>query len=270
MSYDWRMNPYKCLACETRLQDCRCCDTGAPTLPFVVVIEGCGTFQGRYEFDATRYRDPDTLPAGVTYPATDPCGVFWGTLSAGEGCTAGGSTWSGSLGLLSWCDGTDAAIPWHVEIYCFDDDADEYVSQGEATVTSYECRCDGPRFAFTLPTLDCCCDGTTGPPCGECVDALPGTLVATCGSNSVTLTWNGTTAWVGTSSSFCGVTNATITLTIASVDPSCTFDLNITGDCSPVSQAGNTGPISCNPLLISFSSGYQDCDGVDKTVTITE
>jgi hypothetical protein len=204
MPYDWRMDPYKCIVCETRVQDCRCCDSGSPTLPFVVVIDGCGTFAGRYQFDALRYRDPDALPTGISYPATDPCGVFIGTISAGDGCSAGGTAWSGELKLMSWCDGTDAAIPWHVEVFCYNSDTSTWVSSGVATVTSYECRCDGPRFAFTLPDLDCCCDATLiETDC--CPDGIPSTLTfaiesATCAEIdgvTATLTHDGIDSWRG-------------------------------------------------------------------------
>lgn len=257
MPYDWRMNPYKCLACETRVQDCRCCDTGAPTLPFVVVIDGCGTFAGRHEFDATRYRDPDTLPAGVTYPTPDPCGVFWGTITAGDGCAAGGSNWSGTIGLLSWCDGTDAAIPWHVSVWCYDTDAAEFVSQGEATVTSYECRCDGPRFAFTLPPLACCCDGTLiVTDC--CPDGIPDTLTVElsgsgCADFVTTVTWNGTTRWQGTVS-ICGLTmSVTVTCDTLGV-PGYVISVDYIAPLG--GTLGVTDPIAatCSPFYASQSS----------------
>lgn len=264
MPYDWRMNPYKCIACETRVQDCRCCDNGSDTLPFVVVIDGCGTFQGRYEFDAVRYRSPTALPDGVSYPAENPCGVFWGTLSAGDGCTTGGTTWGGKIGLLSWCDGSDPymGIPWHVEVYCYDTYSASWTSKGEATVTSYECLCSGPRFAFTLPDLDCCCDG--GPTtCAE-LEALGVPIVADDGTNQITLTYDsGLGYWTYSGSgTFAGCTDGSWVWQCVSSTPIEGYFAHAPSGqtCAP------TGTLS----PFDFSCAFFGCDGNPYTVTFTE
>lgn len=273
MPYDWRLNPYVCIKCETRQQACRCCDNGQDSIPFVVVINGCGTFAGRYEFDAVRYKSPTALPSGVSYPATDPCGVFWGTLSAGDGCTANGATWSGSLGLMSWCDGTYAEIPWHVEVFCYDTYLGAWVSQGEATVTSYECLCSGPRFAFTLPEIDCCCDGGTvlTECCGsteisetlaiefQTVDAP----VTTLGSGTLTYD-SGTEEWTGVVT-FCG-SAADVTLSCVLVDGVYRWQL-VTSNGFNVYHSG----LVCDPLEIVFQAilSTVDCFGVQVAAYVT-
>lgn len=272
MPYEWRLNPYQCVECETRQQACRCCDNGQDSIPFVVVIDGCGTFAGRYEFDAVRYKSPSALPSGVSYPATNPCGVFWGTLSAGDGCTANGATWSGSLGLMSWCDGIDPyyGMPWHVEVFCYDTYLGAWVSQGEATVTSYECLCSGPRFAFTLPEIDCCCDDPC-PTCTECEDCqcagavYPDTVTISDGTNTITMSrlMPGDCTWYNSGTiTFGGCTLGNQILQVFCTSAGWTLG---GGAISGVNSTSD----SCDPLEATFSS-FTGCDGNTYVVTLTE
>lgn len=275
MPYDWRLNPYVCIKCETRQQACRCCDNGQDSIPFVVVIDGCGTFAGRYEFDAVRYKSPTALPTGVSYPATNPCGVFWGTLSAGDGCTANGATWSGSLGLLSWCDGTDAEIPWHVEVFCYDTYLGAWVSQGEATVTSYECRCSGPYFGFTLPPLDCCCDGGGELiPTDCCPDGIPSTLTFAIDSActeidgvTATLTYDGINSWRGETATITCPMLPDFTIEVRLYCSGTDWYIDFTG--YYIFTALCT-LVSCSPFEVEYLDDPGTFCGCNSTIRITE
>lgn len=173
--------------CDTHATQCACCDPGTDEASITGNFSGCGRVSGEVTWTGTRYKSPTALPAGVSYPASNPCGVFWGTIgSSGDGCANGGVNWSGSVGLMTYCNGTT----WAGKAYCYDTDLEEWVEQGDLTISNVECRCGGVYFDVTLPTLDCCCDGTLiVTDC--CPDGIPASLTVDDGlGNSVTVTYS--------------------------------------------------------------------------------
>jgi hypothetical protein len=143
--------------CETHEQQCNCCDPGTDTASITGNLSNCGRLSGEVTWTGTRYVSPAALPAGVSYPGSSPCGVFWGTIgSSGDGCDSGGSTWSGEVGLMTYCNGTT----WAGNAYCYDTDLEEWVDQGALTLSNVECLCGGVYFDVELPELECCCDGS--------------------------------------------------------------------------------------------------------------
>jgi len=161
--------PYLPNPCETLLDRCNCMDPGTAQTSFDVTIAGCSNFSGTYTVLFSRYRQDlgDTLPCGVSYPASAPCGVFWSDNPIGTGeeiCVNEGVNWTGSaLGFLNWCDGAN----YHVELFCYNLDTECWVSQGEATITVQEPRCQGMYLEFTLPPINCCCTASTPCTCGD-------------------------------------------------------------------------------------------------------
>ena len=240
--------PYLHNECDTFAARCTCIDTGASQVTFIITITGCSNIEGTFSVLLNRYKAGDTLPCGVSFPASYPCGVFFsgGTIGSGpESCTVEGVNWSGtSIGFLSWCDGTD----YHVEVYCYNLATECWVSQGEATITLQEPTCKGMLLEFTLPPLDCCCP--TDPPVENdcCPGGAPRTLYADVSSTgcpdldglTIPLTYDAVNDWWSSSGgnlilacpsggvwnlSFQGFTNgcdfgtSVVTATTASCDP---------------------------------------------------
>ncbi len=152
------------LKCTDEESQCGCCDPGIDSGPIDVEITGCEGLNEITSITISRVYDTDGI-CGVTYPDPAPgCGVFTGMLSSGEGCSSAGVNWNGDVFLMIWCDGEDS---YTMNAYCWSDDTDCYVQQG-ATITAYECRCNGFWIQFTLE-LDCCCPEVTE--CCPCSDA---------------------------------------------------------------------------------------------------
>jgi hypothetical protein len=246
--------------CDTPEATCNCCDKGGDTLPFTLIMTGCSRYQGTYSFAASRYRSPAPLPNGVSYPGSAPCGVFWATVGPGGiacqiGTGTSGPYWAANLGLLAWCDGTS----YRVEAYCaYLETAGagsiEWVSQGEGTVSDYECLCNGtPRFQYTLPELDCCCE-TELIVTDCCPDGVSSVLAIEFFNSSDPSTILGSGVLVHAAGEWTGVVNfcgedADIVLT-------CEFDgfsyyWNLfTSNGFNVRHSG----LSCDPLLVVFQT----------------
>jgi hypothetical protein len=247
--------------CDTHEDRCACNDfTIGDSVTFNIVVTGCDGYTFPSTIDLTRYKDPDALPCGVTYPASDPCGVFIGELSTGDGCTNEAGTWSGGVLLMFWCDGTT----YNIKAYCYDTELECWVEQGNATITELELTCDGTVYVeFTLPDMDCCCPEE--PPIDVCCCNVPVSTILTWddGTNSGTLTWNGT-RWVGTGNPD-ACTGVELRLTCLG-DPVCAWDLNIDGF---VNQPANVTSITCEPFSLTFNTG-DGCDGNPVTIIITD
>ena len=250
--------PYLPNSCETLLDRCNCMDPGTAQTSFDVTIAGCSNFSGTYTVLFSRYRQDlgDTLPCGVSYPASAPCGVFWSDNPIGTGeeiCVNEGVNWTGSaLGFLNWCDGTD----YHVELFCYNRDTSCWVSQGEATVTLQEPRCRVMYLEFTLPPLDCCCEA---PPIStDCCPDDPTPPVLTFAIESTCPQINGITAslaydgtgWVGTFSTSCvGALSNGIRLYCRTDLGSPEWWVEFTGD---VTYNAAASLISCFPLEVEL------------------
>jgi len=140
--------------CTSHEQQCTCCDIGEATGVIWPTITGCDKLNGTYTGVSQRYVDGDTLPPGVTMPGDAPCGFFWSLIGPDDECDISGTTWSSTIGLMTYCDGTTQ----HVVPYCYNVDTSQFVEQTEATVTVQECTCQGLYFEFELSSdLDCCC-----------------------------------------------------------------------------------------------------------------
>jgi len=271
--------------CDTSEATCNCCDKGGDTLPFTMVLTGCTGVAGTYSFGATRYRSPDPLPTGVSYPAETPCGVFWYALDTGITCpgTGSGDSWGGGdggtvqIGLLSWCDATT----YRVEAYCYNTALETWVSQGEGTVSDYECLCNGtPQFQYTLPEVDCCCE-TELIVTDCCPDGIPDTLTVelsgtSCADFVTTVTWNGTTRWEGTVD-ICGLTmSVTVTCDTVGV-PGYVISVDYFAPLGGTLAVSDPIAATCSPFEASQGSlptFYQDliatcCGGSAGTGTLT-
>jgi hypothetical protein len=152
--------------CDTHEDRCACNDfTIGDSVTFNIVVTGCEGYTFPSTINLTRYKDPDALPCGVEYPASDPCGVFIGELSTGDGCENEAGTWSGAVLLMFWCDGDT----YNITAYCYDTELECWVEQGNATITELELTCDGTVYVeFTLPDMDCCCPEEEA--CCPCVE----------------------------------------------------------------------------------------------------
>lgn len=256
--------------CSSHAEQCTCCDPGTDEASIAGNFSNCGRLSGELTWTGTRYKSPTPLPSGVSYPASAPCGVFWGTIgSGGDGCTVDGVTWSGSVGLMTYCDGET----WAGKAYCYNTNLEEWVEQGDLTISNIECRCGGVYFDVALPPLDCCCDGGELIVTGCCVDGIQSTVsiefqtvdapVTTLGSGTLTYD-SGTEEWTGTVT-FCG-SDAGVTLTCELIDGVYRWHL-FTSNGFDVDQSG----ASCDPLELVFqtilSSG--DCFGVQVAAYVT-
>ncbi len=269
MGYRQINNPYGCIKCETRADDCGCCETGWENGYLDLIIVGCDGAPARQLISFIRHRSADTLPCNVNlrYPATAPCGVFWGIFSVGTtSCTGDdGENWSGAAGLMIWCDRADPDMPYKAEAYCYDDNTECYEYVGDCPLSNYQCTCNGPTFWVQLPDpMPCCCNDQPLITNCCCPDGMPQTLTWDDGTNTGTLTWNGTN-WTGTGD-ITGCTGSDISLQCIDVGGMCFFDLVI-GD-SPV-QFGNVGG-TCDPFEVIFGpDSFVGCSGGPWTVTIT-
>lgn len=242
--------------CNTGTAQCNCCDDG-DLLYVSVVVSGCDGINGTYSGELPRVYDSGSasLPCGVSYPASAPCGVF--TLQLGttgvDDCTVSTIDWSEAVYLVFYCDGTGYSI----DVYCWNNDANCWVYQGQGTVTYYECRCYGPLFYFTLPALDCCCQS-----CEDCTP--PSTLYADLSSSC--FGWTGTVTLTETAGVWQGSTGAPIQvvdvqlrcldgnwiLNINAVNASCGIDTTVADswECEPAFSASFTVALSsdcCGP-----------------------
>lgn len=263
--------------CDTHATQCVCCDPGTDEASITGNFSACSRVAGEVTWTGTRYKSPTALPTGVSYPASNPCGVFWGTIgSGGDGCTNGGVNWSGSVGLMTYCDGET----WAGKAYCYDTDLEEWVEQGDLTISNVECRCGGVYFDVTLPTLDCCCDGTLiVTDC--CPDGIPDTLTVqlsgtTCADFVTTVTWNGTTRWEGTVD-ICGLTMS-VTVTCDTLGtPGYVISVDYIAPLGGTLAVTDPIVATCSPFEASQGSlptFYQDaiatcCGGSSGTGTLT-
>lgn len=167
--------------CSSHEEQCTCCDIGESTGVIWPTITGCDKLNGTYTGVSQRYVDGDTLPPGVTMPGNAPCGFFWCLIGPDDECDISGTTWSSTIGLMTYCDGTTQ----HVIPYCYNKDTSQFVEQTEATIITQECTCKGLYFVFELAAdLDCCCPPPVDPDC-PCADScltvtLPGSTVDNC------------------------------------------------------------------------------------------
>lgn len=184
------------LVCDTIEDQCACCDYDFDVGTLFLRITGCSGFNGYHEVPIGRICAAEDLPCGVTYPTPAPCCVFAGSItSSADGCDE-------SIYLIVWCDGTT----YHVEAYCPDpNNPGCWVSQGEATVSLYECRCAGPYIEFEMPPTDCCCDSVV-PSCGtEAIGNIVAEItIGAVGPVTVIMTNTGGDTWSGEAPLPCG------------------------------------------------------------------
>lgn len=244
--------------CETKEQQCACCDPG---WDFVTKL--------RFNCDGTLFEKavvltretPCSADAGGTTP-TAPCGCFRWSISG----TCDGTSYQFELTI--YCDGTT----WKVRQCCKVGAA--AWSCSDATV-SFECLCSVAVLDFTL-SGDCCClfrDEEPPPPTVEhfCCPGNPIQidLTITDGTNNVTLTFDGASAWIGTfTGTFAGCNcdpgGGTIYLTCFG---SPAWDLLI--ECSGGGASASCVPTgTCDPFL--FECTITGCDSNSYDIAITE
>lgn len=144
------------------------CDTGQIELN----VTGCQGPVPTQLITVTRHTSSATLPCGPAgrYPATAPCGVFWGEFSLGlSGCDGSSEAkgWDGRAAEMFWCDATNPDNPYQGEVYCYNTFLSCWVFQGLLTITGFVC-CPIPRFDALLPALACCCEAPVD--CCPCTD----------------------------------------------------------------------------------------------------
>ena len=260
--------PRKC--CDDAESQCNCNDPGVSSCSDIVsdgeqssscdgeqriraIINGC---DGDIAFDghvySIRYHSATGWPTGITFPSPTPCGAFLFSISTGGDCGL-------SVYLVLWCDGSS----YHIEAWCLD--GSTWVSQGEGTV-SVEQACDGPILTFTLPELACCCPAGPPPvPCGTGSDTIPAVLVATDGTNNVTLTYNGGTGqWEGTGVLF-GCASGAIGISLDSPASTCDMTMGIANNVDITSAPASP---SFSPFSVDFIYAAS-CNG-GTTITVTE
>lgn len=99
-------------------------------------------------------------------------------------------------------------------------------------------------------------------------DPIPGTLTASDGTNSMTLTWDsGSSWWQGTAASFVGCTDVTITL--ACDETFGMWGCTITAASPPpVDAQPFSYSLTCDPFLLVFDPPA-GCGTTNYTITIT-
>lgn len=270
MGYRTLNNPYACKKCATRADACCCCDTGFDIAFFEVRITGCARLTTTTLVTIHRKCAPEDLGTGISYPDNDPCCVFSGDLGLGDtGCTSGGVAYTGAVRLILWCDtNLPCTQPYRIRVYCQKTDL-SWELQGEAAITLYECRCQGPYIEFTLPDLNCCCEAPPPITCGDC--SIPQTLTATftgCGGGSYTITYDSMLgAWVGTGPD-CGTAYIVIQMT-------CTVEDGVVVTLETVPPSGSefaAASYSCSPFDATavIDGTTLTCCGGSVTVEITE
>lgn len=255
-------------ACDTEEAQCDCCDNGADTVQFGIVMEGCVRVSGCQIVTSTRECDPGAFEAaypGATYPGSAPCCVWPFTVGDGDGCSVDGVSWGGSILTVIYCTGSG----YSGEAYCFDEDIDEWVLQGSLNVSDFRCLDGCETFMcgdeevtlcctwvihFTLPELDCCCPEDPPAECCPCED-LPATASMTDGLGN-TLVLNKSSCaihpngeFVAVTGDFCGLTlvNATVQCDAGAYSVTGTFGtspLTATGDCDGMILTGTWGGCS--------------------------
>lgn len=266
--------------CETHADQCECCDPGGD-LPFSVTIGGCSRLAGSYSFILERHYGAPPY-CGVNEP-TAPCGWFWATIGTGSTDCPTGTVpeWSGEVGFLIYCD-KSPDIPYKIKIYCYRNDTACWVYQTDATITLYQCTCDGPFFVFELPnTISCCCE-VENVQTNCCPDPIPSGLTATITSSCsaingavIPLTYNSTdNNWCGT------ITIGGYEWRVCQADatlmgsPYCPIQLDCRAVGSPswltVMSPSSNGDMTCRPFYQSASGSFSDscqCSG-SHTVTV--
>ncbi len=240
------------LKCETKDDQCDCCDNGGDTMTFDVAITGCAALESVTTINTTRVCDPEAMACGITYPSPAPCCVFVGDISTGDGCTFEGTGYTGLVRLIIYCVGLD---DYAIDVYCQKNDLC-FESQGTIGTTTV-CTCNGPYLEFTLPELNCCCPSTPiDTDC--CPTPMPSVLTAFDGTNTVTLTYT-PSSWI-------------LTPTPGSTFAGCTFTSGVGRSIAltcfgggfwmfSIDDGSGALPVTCSPT--------GDCDPVDLTCTIT-
>lgn len=138
----------RALACDTKDDQCNCHDGGEATQSFDIEwTGGCdGLEWGDRLVDLVRQTaaEIEAAHAGVTVGSA-PCGGFVDTFSLGV-C---GET----VLVVIYCTGSTYAV----DFYCYDDVAEEWVSQGSLGGLQVEYGCMLPKLIGTVPELECCC-----------------------------------------------------------------------------------------------------------------
>lgn len=256
--------------CSSHSDQCVCCDIGGSGLPFSVVIGNCNRLAGSYSWDLIR--QTGTPPyCGVSEP-TAPCGWFWTSIGTAGSCPTGVTPeYGGQVGFLIYCDAAPPTSPYNIDLYCYRNDTSCWVSAGSATITSFQCLCDGPYFSFTLPAIDCCCDV---PP--DCTCTPPATLymdITGCScweATAVALTYNSTTeCWEHTSQ----INDCVLTATLCCIADEWTLTLSpLNAMCGDQLASAASG--TCDPFTLNFTMALSsDCcspSGGSITITVTE
>lgn len=163
--------------CSTNESQCNCCDNGSDTADFIVSATGCEGFAGTHlvHSERTCQEEFEASYPGADYPSPAPCCVWPFTLGTGDGCTFEGTSYSGELLVVIYCDGDN----YQGDVYCFDTDLNEWVNKSALSV-EWRCLSGCEEFevgdaievvcctwvvSFEIPEMPCCC-----PEPEECCD----------------------------------------------------------------------------------------------------
>lgn len=232
---------YDLVTYDNAAVQCECKDPGCDCIPEKICLECDGSVEC-CEGNACIGRDGVASPSGPGYElcctllGVNVCGVWY--------CSSG---------------------QWKVDIYCNDilittnDISHEGCPLVLGTTGFDGCEdcvvCVGPDCDPPPPPREvCCCPGA----------AIPNTLVASDGTNTLSLTRGATTdVWTGTGA-FNGCVSSIVTLTC---DGGCGWVISIdtAGSCVDPSVVS----VACSPFTYSATNYGSICDSVCRTITLT-